>query len=65
METSTALKHKDSLDLTFSKFKHDVDNIIDDTKSIIVDIEEIEEDIQHCYKKYCLKCFLNKVCCFG
>ena len=31
------LKHRNSLDSTFTKFKMDVDNIIDDTKHIIID----------------------------
>ena len=65
MESSEKLlRHKDSFDITFTKFKMDVDNIIDDTKHIIIDIEEIEDDIQHCYNKCCLKCFLNRICCF-
>ena len=65
MENSEKLlKHKESLDITFGKFKNDIDNIIDDTKSIIIDVEELEDDIKHCYKKYCIKCFLNKICCF-
>ena len=54
------LKHKESLNITFGKFKNDIENIIDDTKSIIIDVEELEDDIKHCYKK----CFLNKICCF-
>ena len=58
------LKHKESLNITFGKFKNDIDNIIDDTKSIIIDVEELEDDIRHCYKKGCMKCFLNKICCF-
>ena len=42
MESSEKLlKHRNSLDITFTKFKNDVDNIIDDTKHIIIDIEEI------------------------
>jgi len=58
------LKHKESLNITFGKFKNDIDNIIDDTKSIIIDVEELEDDIKHCYNKCCMKCFLNKICCF-
>ena len=58
------LKHRNSLDIRFTKFKNDVDNVTDDTKHIIIDIEEIEDDIKHCYKKCCLKCFLNRICCF-
>ena len=49
METSEKiLKHRDSLDITFGKFKNDIDYIIDDTKNIIIDIEEIEDDFKHC-----------------
>ena len=58
------VKHRDSLDITFGKFKNDIDHIIDDTKNIIIDIEEIEDDFKHCYNKCCLKCFLNRICCF-
>ena len=65
METSEKIvKHRDSLDITFGKFKNDIDHIIDDTKNIIVDVEELEYDIKHCYKKDCLKCFFNRQCCF-
>ena len=65
METSEKiLKHRNSLDTAFIKFKNDVDNIIDDTKHIIIDIEEIENDFKHCYNKCCLTCFLNRICCF-
>ena len=65
MESSEKLlKHRNSLDTTFTKFKNDVDNIIDDTKHIIIDIEEIENEFKHCYNKCCLKCFLNRICCF-
>ena len=65
MENSEKLlKHKKPLDITFGKFKNDIDNIIDDTKSIIIDVEELEDDIKHCYKKCCIKCVLNKICCF-
>ena len=53
-----------SLDITFGKFQHDVDNIINDTKHTIVDKEEIEDDIKHCSKRCCLKCFFNRICCF-
>ena len=60
------LRQRDSLNITFGKFKNDIDHIIDDTKNIIYDIEEIEDDVKHCYKKCCLKCFLNRFCCcFG
>ena len=48
----------------FGKFKHDVDNIIDDTKHIMIDGEEIDDDFKHCYEKCCLKCFLYRICCF-
>jgi len=58
------LRHRDSLNITFGKFKNDIDHIIDDTKNIIIDVEELEDDIKHCYKKCCIKCFLNKICCF-
>ena len=58
------LKHRDSLDITFGKCKNNIDHIIDDTKNIIYDIEEIEDDFKHCYNKCCLKCFLNRICCF-
>ena len=55
METSEKiLKHRNSLDTAFIKFKNDVDNIIDDTKHIIIDIEKIENDFKHCYNKCCL-----------
>ena len=30
------LKHRDSLNITFGKFKNDIDHIIDDTKNIIM-----------------------------
>jgi len=64
MEISEKIvKHRDSLDITFGKFKNDIDHIIDDTKSIIYDFEEIEDDVKHCYNKFCLKCFLNRLCC--
>ena len=36
----------------FGKFKHDVDNIIDDTKHFIIDIEKIDDDFKHCYNKF-------------
>ena len=58
------LKHRNSLETTFTKFKHDVDNIIDDTKHFVIDIEEIGDDFKHCYNKCCLTCFLNRICCF-
>ena len=65
MESSEKLlKHRNSLDRTFTKFKTDIDHIIDDTKNIIIDVEELVYDIKHCYKKCCLKCFLNRLCCF-
>ena len=55
METSEKiLKHRNSLDTAFIKFKNDVDNIIDDTKHIIIDVEEIGDDFKHCYNKCCL-----------
>ena len=41
METSEKiLKHRDSLDIRFTKFKNDIDHIIDDTKNIIIDVEK-------------------------
>ena len=54
-------RHRDSLEMTFGKFKNDVDNIIDDTKHIIIDVEEIEDDFKHCYKKCCYKCFFYRL----
>ena len=48
-ETTEKLRHTNSLNIMFGNFKHHVDNIIDDTKHIIIDIEEIEEDLKHCY----------------
>ena len=48
----------------FGNFKHDVDNIIDDTKHIITDVEEIGDDFKYCYKKWCLKYFLYRICSF-
>ena len=54
------LKHRNSLDIRFTKFKNDVDNVTDDTKHIIIDIEEIEDDIKHCYKKCCFEMFLKQ-----
>ena len=59
------LKHKDSFDINFNKFKHNVDYLIDDSKNVIIDMTEIEEDLKHCYKKYCLRCCLNKICCIN
>ena len=41
METSEKLRHSNSFNIMFGKFKNDVDNIIDDTKHIIIDVEEI------------------------
>ena len=58
------LKHRNLLEITFGKFKNDIDNFIDDTKHIIIDIEEIQDDFKHCYNKCCLTCFLNRICCF-
>ena len=52
METSEKLlRHKDSLNIMFGKFKHGFDNILDDTKHYVIDIEEIEDDFKHCSKK--------------
>ena len=50
--------------MTFDKFKKDVDNIIDDTKHIIIDLEEIGDDFKHYYEKCCLKRFFYRRCCF-
>ena len=51
MENSEKIvTHRNSFDITFGKFKNDIDHIIDDTKNIIIDIEEIEDDFKHCYK---------------
>ena len=59
METSEKIfKHRDSLEI------NNIDHIIDDTKHIIIDVEEIGDDFKHCYNKCCLKCFLNRICCF-
>ena len=57
------LKNRDSLDITFTKFKNDIAHIID-TKSIIINAEESDDDLTCCYKECCLKCFLNKLSCF-
>ena len=58
MKTSEKLlKYRDSLEMTFGKFKKDVDNIIDDTKHLIIDVEEIGGDFKHC-KKMLFKMFL-------
>ena len=58
------LKHRNLLDITFTKFKNDIDHIIDDTKNIIIDVEETGDDFKHSYKKCCLKYFPNRICCF-
>ena len=63
-ETTAKLRHKNSLKIIFKNFKHHVDNIIDDTRHIIIDVEEIEDDCKKCYNKFCLTCFLNRICCF-
>ena len=56
MENSEKLlKHKDSLNITFGKFKNNCNHIKDDTKNIITDVEELEDDIKHCYKKMLFK----------
>ena len=53
------ISHRDFLiSITFSKFKHDVGNIIDDSKLMIVDIEEIENDINIVIEKMLLTMFL-------
>ena len=56
------LQHKGTLGITFGKFQHNVDNIINHTKNIIIDIEEIQDEIKHCDKRCCLKHFLNRIC---
>ena len=39
METSEKIiRHKDSWNITFGKFKNDINHIIDDTKNIIIDV---------------------------
>ena len=43
--TEKLLKHRNSLDITFTKFKNDIDHIIDDTQHIIIDVEELADDI--------------------
>ena len=58
-------RKRKSLNISFDKFKYDVDNLIDDSKNIIIDMTEIEEDIKHCYKKYCIRCCFDKLCCFN
>ena len=57
-------RKRKSLNISFDKFKYDVDNIIDDTKNFIIDFEELENDIKHCSKKYCFRCCFDKLCCF-
>ena len=58
MEISEKIvRHRDLLEMTFAKLKKDVDNIIDDTKHIIIDVEEIGDDFKYCFKK-CCKMFL-------
>ena len=49
----TKVRQRDSLNITFGKFKNDIDHITDDTKNIIIDVEELEEDFKHCYKRCC------------
>ena len=46
------LKPRNSIDITFTKFKNDINYIKDDTKNII-DVEEIGDDFKHRYKKCC------------
>ena len=38
------LSHKDALNIMFGKFKNDIDDIIDDTNNMIIDVEEIGDD---------------------
>ena len=63
-ETTAKLRHRNSLKLIFGNFKHHVDNMIDDTRHIIIDVEDIEDDFRKCYNKCCLTCFLKRICCF-
>ena len=61
METSEKIsKHRNSWDMTFTKFKNDIHHIIDDTKNIIIYVEELEDDFKHCYKKCLFKMFLKQ-----
>ena len=52
-ETTAKLRHRNSLKLIFGNFKHHVDNMIDDTRHIIIDVEDIEDDFRKCYNKCC------------
>ena len=49
---------------TFGNFKNQVDDLIDDKKTVLIDIEELEDDIKHFYKKCCLQCSFYKICFF-
>ena len=58
MEMSENLfKLWDPFDHTFTKFKHDVDNITDHAKSIIIDVEELKDDFKHAVKNDKVKGF--------
>ena len=56
-ETTEKLRHSNLLNVMFGNFKHHVDNMIDDTRHIIIDVEGIEDDCNKCYNKFCLTCF--------
>ena len=45
MNKMNKIKHeeKKSLNVTFDKFKYDIDNIIDDTRNLIIAMEEVQE----------------------
>ena len=58
------LKHRNSFANTFTTFKNDIHHIIDDTKNIIIDVEEIGDDFKHCCKKCYLKGLFKNICCF-
>ena len=46
------------------KFKKDVENVIDDTKHVFIDVEEIGDDVSGYYNFFCLSSFLKILCCF-
>ena len=58
MNKMNKIKHeeKKSLNVTFDNFKYDIDNAIDDLRNFIIDMEEVQEDLKHFYKKYCIRC---------
>ena len=51
-------RRRKSLNVTFDKFKYDIDNVIDDKKKGIIHMEEVQEDLKHCYRKYCIATML-------